>query len=102
MDIQFNLVVVNSKQDRIGNCYWAFRFYDYATGKEVCATGGGCESNIKGIQRCWNNGDDWDRTINIVNLELGIKDFNKMTKGWEYAGCLPEEMATFIRTKLRE
>lgn len=90
----------NSRRDFAGNCYWAFTFTDHATGKVVRGTISGGESNIKGITFGWSEKNEWDRSIAYNHEELKIREFNRLTKGWPYAGCPCEDIANFIRSEL--
>ena len=100
--IHSTLFCFNSRRDRAGNCYWAFRFVDHATGRNVKATISGGESNVYAILRHWNKPDDWDRGIQFVCMEKSIRDFNDLVKGWPYAGSDPQELAAYIRRALSE
>lgn len=93
------LEIINSKTDRNGNHYWAFTFTDFETGKTVQGTGS-AESNIDMVRRYWNAPNDWDRSILSDRRELPIRQFDRLTKEWKYAGCLPEDVAAFIRAEL--
>lgn len=94
------LFCFNSRPDQAGNRYWAFRFVDHATGRDVKATFTGGESNAYAILRHWNKPNDWDRGIQFVRIEKGIRDFNALVKDWPHAGSDPEELAAFIRRNL--
>lgn len=83
-----------------GTSYWAFMFVDVETGIEVKGKISGGESNIYGILRYWNVVNDWDRSIQFECVKMKEREFDRMVKGWEYAGCLPMELANFIRNKL--
>ena len=95
------LEAINSRRDRYGNCYWALRYTDVKTGKTVCGTVSGGESNINAIRRYWS-GDYWDHSVKFETRELGIREFSRLTKDWAYAGCGPEDLAAFIKAKLAE
>jgi len=94
------LTIYNSKADSSGNRYWAFSFQDLITGKSVEGTISGGESNIKAVTLGWSEKDEWDRTIKIDCQELGIRQFNRMTKTWPYAGCHPDAIRIFIKKGL--
>jgi len=102
MQIDTILTAINSRRDSNGNVYYAFRFHDCATETTVTGYCGACgESNLYAIRRIWNPAlDDWDRTMDFRTEEMGIRDFNRMIKGMEYAGSQPEEIAKFIRDRL--
>lgn len=102
MRIKAILKAINSKMDRNGNTYWAFSFTDCKTGKTVNATICGGESNIYAIIRHWNvKLNDWDRSIHFEREELPIREFNRLTKNWQYAGCNSQELAQFIKKSLK-
>lgn len=92
------LACYNSKRDIHGNCYWAFRWTNTKTGKSVVGTICGGESNISAIVR--EMGLTWE-TCHYAQQELPIRQFNHMVKEWKYAGCRPEELATFIKNGLK-
>jgi hypothetical protein len=82
------LTAYYSKRDKFGNCYWAFRWQD--KDKTVQATSSGGESNIAGITRVMGG------EVYFHVVEMGIREFNRFTKGWPHAGCTPSELAEFI------
>jgi hypothetical protein len=99
--IHSTLCCFNSTADTYGNRYWALRFVDHATGKDVKGTVSGGESNIYAIVRYWNKDtDDWDRGIQFVRVEKSKREFKALVKDWPHAGCDPEELAEFIRREL--
>ena len=91
---------INSKMNRAGRVYWALRFTDYATGKSVVGTVCGGESNIGGIRLYWTTPGSWDRSLILTVQELPIREFDRLTKEWPYAGSEPEKLAAFIRRGL--
>ena len=88
------LTIYNSKIDRNGNVYWAFRWFDTITSKAVTASISGGESNISCIPRVL--GLDFMEVV-CQSEEMGIREFNRFTKKLPYAGCTPDELAEFIR-----
>jgi len=100
------LVCLNSKIDKNGNCYYAFIYTDNTTEKVVQATISGGESNIYAIRGACgmvlHGKDGWNDGIRFSSEEMPIRKFDQLTKGWEYAGCRPETLAQFIKTKLEE
>jgi hypothetical protein len=89
---------VSSLRDRAGNCYFAFTFTNCETGKGYSGTVSGGESNVKQIifELCgqsWTGADAYHFTWNA----LPIRQYERMTKGWPYAGCLGEEIVKRIR-----
>jgi hypothetical protein len=98
MPIKAIIEALYSKRDRNGNCYWAMRYTDVASGRQVQASISGGESNIYAIARSmgFESGE-----AHFSVSELGIREFNRMTKGWQYAGCSPDDLAKFVRSTLR-
>ena len=94
------LEVFNSKADYAGNRYFAFTFTDIKSGKSVSATISGGESNLKAVMFNFNGSGDWDRSIRFSVNEMGIRAFNRLTNGWPYAGCNPDELRDFIKKSL--
>lgn len=86
-----------SKQNKAGNCYWAFRWTDVATGRRVEGTICGGESNISWIVK--NMGLEWHE-VHYSITQLNIRTFDSMVKGWTHAGCQPENLAAFIKETL--
>lgn len=44
--------------------------------------------------------NDWDRSIMFVKSEMKIREYKRLTKNWEYAGCGSENLAAWIKGKL--
>jgi hypothetical protein len=89
---------INSETDMYGNRYWAFRYIDAKTGKQVVGNISGGESNIGCVPRIM--GLEWDQ-VYYTRHEMKIRAFNRLTKDWPYAGCNPEdELVPFIRKGL--
>ncbi len=93
---KYTLTSINSKRDIYGNTSWAFVYINEDT-KEVRGTICGSDSNIRSIVTA--AGWDWS-TVYYTNREMKIREFNKFTKGWDYAGCTPKELFDFINKKL--
>jgi hypothetical protein len=91
------LTIISSRRDTFGNTYWAFRFVDHHTGCESVGTVSGGESNINRVRFGWSVPGEWDRGIVRNYVELGIRDFNRRTEDYPYAGSTPEEIAAYIR-----
>ena len=94
MPIKAILESLYSKRDRNGNCYWAFRYTDTATGKQVVGNISGGESNIRSMLRPL--GLDSENAYQTIT-EIPIREFNRLTKPWGYAGCTAEELAQYVR-----
>jgi len=94
------LEAIHSKRDANGNTYWAMRFVDYATGKVVVGTISGGEGNINGIRYGWSDPRDYDHSIEYVAVEMGIRDFNRLTKNWPHVECGSEDLQKFIKDTL--
>lgn len=89
-----------SRRDRNGNTYWALRYTCHVSGRSVHGIISGGESNIFCAAQHLDK-PDYGRTLTRT-LDFAIREFNRMVKGWEYAGCAPEEIAGWIRRKLAE
>jgi hypothetical protein len=88
---------INSKRDRNGNTYWAFRLADARTGNVMKGKLGGSQrgalthalsSMIRSL------GWDWDN-IHLVGTELPIREFNKLVKLWPYSHDVVKEVTAF-------
>ena len=97
MSIKAVLECFNSKTDRNGNRYWAFRYTDTASSRMVCGSISGGESNVYSIKRGMGFESE---EVHFTRCELPIREFNSLTKAWLYAGCTAEELAAFIRSQL--
>ncbi len=97
MQIHGTLESIHSKRDVYGNCYWALRYTDNATGRVVVATVSGGESNISAIRLGFSKPDEWDSGIATRTDELKIREFNRLTKNWQHAGCNPDDLREFIK-----
>lgn len=97
------LHIINSRRDFYGNCYWAFTFTDCASGVVVRGTVSSGPSNVEMVKRYYRPRlKDWDRTMAISEEEMPIREFNRRTKGWQYAGCSPEDIAKWIRAEVKK
>lgn len=95
------LECLNSRADRYGNRYFAFRYTDCASGRTVEGTISGGESNISSIPYYLHGQSHEPRDIfRPQNDELPIREFNRLTKNWPYAGCGPEDLANWIKEQL--
>ena len=104
MELKGRLHAFHSLKDRAGNLYWAFRFTEYATGKRVEGFIGACtgDSNLYGVLFGWSVPNKWDRSIEWQVTPMPIREFDRMKKGWPYAGSQPEEIAKWIKARLTE
>ncbi len=93
-----------SKKDAAGNCYWSFRYTEIATGKDVVGTISGGESNLECMCRYMHPNSygytNHDELYCSKSIELKIRDYDKMVKDWPYAGCVPQDIAKFIKAAL--
>jgi hypothetical protein len=96
MEMIGSLTAHYSKRDRNGNCYWALEYTDFKTGRMVCGTVSGGESNIYQVIYKWQGAESFHRGIVWRVQEHGIRDFNRMTKEWAHAGCSGDELQRFI------
>ena len=94
------LEALYSRRDRNGNTYWALRYTCHASGRSVHGTISGGESNIFCASQ-YLDAPEYGRTLQRTQ-DFPIREFNRLTKGWEYAGCEPREIAAWIRKKLSE
>ena len=101
MAIKAILDILNSNRDRNGNCYWAFRYTDCKTGRQVCAQTTGGESNISAVfnHEKWN-GWGWG-AIYTTRHSLGIREFNSLTAKWPHAGCDTDDIGNYIKVGLK-
>ena len=83
------LNIYNSRPDFAGNCYWAFEVTD-SDGHCVRAKISGGHSSI----RCAFP------EVSYNNCELKIREFDRMVKGWPYAGCPHQEIRQFTMARL--
>lgn len=95
--------IYNSRCDVNGNRYWAFTFTDNRSGVTVSAMADH-GSNVETIARAYNHKTkgDWDRGIAFHSQELPIRQFDRMVKGWNYAGCTGEDLAAWVRKALKD
>ena len=84
------LTVYNSKGDMYGNCYFAVELDTGASAPLVHGHIGTC-SNVN-TRDCREN-LHW----HIAEVELPIRQFNRLTKDWPYAGCGWPEISAFLR-----
>ncbi len=85
----------HSKRDTYGNVYWAFAWTDTETRHQAHGKICGGESNLMVAIRHMDLGD-----VFTVTKQLGVRDFNRLTKDWPHAGCTPDEIAACIRSQL--
>lgn len=102
MKLHSTLEIINSKRDKYGNTQYAFRFTDHETGKTAQGKISGGESNIYGMRMGWTIDGEWDRGIQVVYSELGERKYNALTKDWEYAGCVSDDLRDWTKEKLSE
>lgn len=98
--IEHIITAIHSKRDRNGNVYWALRYTEAETGKQVEATISGGESNIRAISYHLNGGSHEPHSTYFDVVEMPIREFNRMTKAWPYGGCQPEALASYIRQQI--
>jgi hypothetical protein len=103
--IQFVITPIHSRRDRNGNCYWGFNALNTINGKSIDGSISGGESNISSA-RYWLNeagvSTDWKGAEHVTVYspqEMPIRAFDRRFKPsvCGYAGCLPQEIAAFIR-----
>lgn len=94
------LECLTRSRDRNGNCYHAMRYTDAATGRTVCASGAGGESNVASTLYHLNGGSHEPRNVTYTATVLPIRQWDRETRGWPYGGCGGEQLAAFIRAEL--
>ena len=83
--------IYHSRRDMYGNVYWSMIYVDHATGKRIYGTVSGGRSNITcAFPNCYH-----------CDTELGIRDYNRTTKDWGYAGCTRDELQTYVQKGLQ-
>lgn len=108
--IKYVITPIHSRQDHSGNTYWAFNCLNTETGRAVDGSICGGESNIRGVMLYLASADEkpvnWEEARQCVSVlaaqEMAIRPFDRRFKPsvCEYAGCLSEEIARFIRSKI--
>ena len=93
--INYTLDCINSRADMYGNCEFAFTYTDHNTGKEVHATVSG--NNAQTIPFYLNGGSHEPHDYLMTVTVLPIRQFNRLVKGWEYAGCNGSDLAEYIK-----
>lgn len=92
LNIKAILSIYNSRRDRYGNVYWAVRLTTDDIGTSVVGT----------ISA--DNVDTWEcREMlhwHIERAELPIREFNKLTKNWDYLGCRWDDIKKCLLTKM--
>ena len=96
--------IFNSVADIYGNRYWAFYFHDNKSNKTVAGKISGDDSNIRAAAK-YLAGDDWEemrKQFVILQYDLKIRQYNRITKNFKYAGCCSEGIAEFIVNQLKQ
>jgi hypothetical protein len=95
------LRVLNSKLDRNGNTYWAFEFIDHVTGKSCAgALGGSARGNADSIRFGYSTPGEWDSSIRTEYVEMGKRDFDRLTKDYPYAHGSTNELSAWVKAQL--
>ena len=101
MKIKALILIFGSKPDRAGNSYYFFRYIETMTGKMVEGkVSGGTPSNIQALPR--ELGLNWDEVVVTSPHYLGIRQYDRLIKDMDYAGCNQESLAAYINKKLSE
>lgn len=88
--------VINSRSDAYGNRYFAFiatRTQDGATATGIIS---GDDSNLAYAMQKMFGGYG---SFILIREELPIRQWERKTKSWQYAGCTPDEINPFILTR---
>jgi hypothetical protein len=95
MKLHATLEAIYSERDLYGNCYWAMRYTDHETGRVVCGTISGGESNIAAVRR--QERGQWDDGIAFRTVAMKKREFKRLTADWCYAGCAPADLYAYIK-----
>lgn len=99
---ELNVEILWSRRDRAGNNYFAFTATHPDTGKNVSAKISGGESNI--YQAQFYVRGRWPVTGEprwyVTDRSLGVREFERLTKCWPYAGCKGEDLLVFMKEHL--
>lgn len=100
--LSLHLVIYNSRQDKFGNCYWAFQITAAGTRWSVQATSSGSGNNIRQAELYLRG--RWPETGEprwyITEQELPIRKFDRMVKKWPHAGCGGDEILEYIKNQI--
>ena len=80
------LTIYSSRPDMYGNTYHAIRLTDF---NKVLSSGKISADNV-------NTYDCHDMKIEVCNVQLPIRDFDRLVKDWEHLGCHWEEMKKHV------
>ena len=86
---------ISSKPDTYGNCYHAMRVTNQISGKCLEFT----ISGDNGPQAAYELFQDWEAVREFCELQttvLGVRDFNRETKGLAHGGCTGKEITKHI------
>jgi len=97
--IKAALTIYNSRCDFYGNCYYAFSYCDTLTGKYVHGHTASA-NNVRYILGHMSPLGIDNGEYHISTQEMPIREFNRFTKEFPYAGCSPDDIAKFIQTEL--
>jgi hypothetical protein len=89
----------NSKIDRNGNTYWAYKITSTQTGAVLRGKLGGSMRGAlsHGIGAAMRKlGLDWDN-VHLTETELPIREFNQLVKGWPYPSNLESQIISLVR-----
>lgn len=91
--------IYTSKPDTYGNCYHAFTYTQKPEGK-TCSGYTASACNVDHVPNLVDGGKCWDHWI-VIRETLPIRQFNKLVKGWAYAGCTPRDNWEFIQREAK-
>ena len=90
------LTKIESKMDRNGNIYRAFRYIDTMTGHGCVAQA----DNIDAIPYYLH--PDNPMQVLIQSQEMPKRAFMSLTKDWPAPACKPEDLASFIEQQIKK
>ena len=91
------LTIHTSKADIYGNCCHAFTYGEKPEGKSCSAKSG---PNADWVPHAELGNKCWDHWI-VIKETSPIRQFNKLVKGWAYAGCTPQDNWEFIQREAK-
>ena len=80
------LTIYSSKRDTYGNTYWAFQLTHF---DKILSNGTVAGNNF-------NTRELREKGIEYVFQELPVREFDRLTKNWQYAGCKWEDIRQHI------
>lgn len=96
--ILYTMTILNSRADIYGNRYFSMLVTRTEDGAQARGTISGGESNCTIALNKLSGG--WD-SYTYAREELPIREYNRLTKGWPYLGCTPEDINPLILKQMK-